>query len=151
MALHVDIDYPEMLALIARTVYEELELEVPDNERRGVVAFRVAEKVRITHGGGAPYIQKGDAYEKAKKYRAIYAAFNGSNLAAVARKFNLTEMRVRQILAEIDLEKRVLSRIKPGVDLVELASEFGISITRARRIKSNPLCGDEPQTQDLFV
>ncbi|MDD5297619.1 MAG: Mor transcription activator family protein [Rhodocyclaceae bacterium] len=99
MALQIDDDYPEVLALIARTAYDwmtdKLKLE---HQVASVYAFELAEEVRDVIGGSAPYIPKANSWVLSKRDREIYRRFTGDNYAQLARELDLTEMRIRQIV-----------------------------------------------------
>lgn len=111
MASHLILDdaYPEVLADIARTIHARL----MDDPRvklahpiAAEVAMAVAEHVRKNIGGVATYIPRGINYELTLRDREVWAEFKGDNYAELARKYDLTEMRVRQIVAQaIRLDK----------------------------------------------
>lgn len=100
MSLILDDDYPELLALIARTVYERLTRSLKLEHQPAVeAALDVAEAVRHGLGGASHiYVPKGRAYELSLRDREIYAKFRGDNYDQLARDFGLTEMRIRQII-----------------------------------------------------
>lgn len=99
--LILDESYPEVLADIARTVHEVL-MEHPRtrlaHQVAAEVALTVAEHVRKNIGGVATYIPRGMSYELTLRDREIWSDFTGDNYAALARKYDKTEMRVRQII-----------------------------------------------------
>ena len=101
-SLFLDESYPEVLADIARTVHEQL-MEHPKlrlaHPLAAEVAMTVAETVRKNIGGVATYIPRGMSYDLSKRDREIWADFKGDNHAELARKYDLTEMRIRQIVA----------------------------------------------------
>lgn len=86
----------------------------------GELAELAAAQVRYlsAHMGGAGiYLAKGLQTMLAARDELIYARFDGRNYAALARQHDLTEMRVRQIVAEQrarDLARRQ-GRL-PGID-----------------------------------
>lgn len=99
MALMLDDDYPEALALIANAAYTWLiEHMSIDHQRAAEAALSIAERARKELGGGHQYIPKGRDYELSRRDRQIYAKFRGDNFTQLAREFELTEMRVRQIV-----------------------------------------------------
>ncbi len=68
--------------------------------------------------GGVPiYFAKGLAMHISARDRELYARFNGHNHRALARVYDITETRVRQIIAAIERE-RFLARQNtlPGFD-----------------------------------
>lgn len=105
MANHLFLDdsYPEVLADIARTIHEQLMLHPACKLPHPIaaeVAMYVAEHVRKNIGGVATYIPRGLSYELTLRDREMWAEFKGDNYAALARKFDLTEMRTRQIITQ---------------------------------------------------
>jgi Mor family transcriptional regulator len=58
-------------------------------------------------GGEQIYIHKLAELAKASRDRDIVAAFNGRNHLELARKYNLTSKRIRQILAAAGPSKRI--------------------------------------------
>ena len=109
--LHLDDDYPEALAVIAVAAYDWL-VAPPlklDHQAASEAALSIAEAARVGLGGGDIYIPKGQAYMLRRRDLQIYAKFRGDNIGALAREFDLTEMRVRQIVdrcREADIKSR---------------------------------------------
>lgn len=105
MAEHLFLDdsYPEVLADIARTIHEQL-MEDPraklPHQVAAEVALSVTEHVRRRIGGAATYIPRGHSYELTLRDREIWSEFKGDNYSELARKYDITEMRVRQIMAQ---------------------------------------------------
>lgn len=101
-SLFLDESYPEVLADIARTIHEELmsdqRIQLP-HPLAAEIALKVAEHVRRNIGGVATYIPRGMSYELTLRDRQMWAEFRGDNYAELARKYDKTEMRVRQIIA----------------------------------------------------
>lgn len=77
--------------------------------------------VQVTHaaqeiGGRQIYISRGVS-DLSERDRAICGEFNGRNHAALAKKYDLTEMRVRQILEAFQKEDYARRQGKlPGLD-----------------------------------
>jgi len=118
--LILDDAYPEVLADIAREIHQRL-MEHPlvklPHATAAEVALGVAEHVRKNIGGVATYIPRGLAYELSIRDREIYAKFNGDNYHTLARDYDMTEMRVRQIVAQalrLDRAKRQQSLFEVG-------------------------------------
>ncbi|OFJ46404.1 hypothetical protein BA896_021870 [Janthinobacterium lividum] len=105
MASHLFLDdsYPEVLADIARTIHERL-MEDPRiklaHPIAAEVAMSVAEHVRKNIGGVATYIPRGMSYELTMRDREMWADFKGDNYNELARKYDITEMRARQIITQ---------------------------------------------------
>lgn len=56
-------------------------------------------------GGEAIYFAKGLAMHVSARDRELYAKFNGHNHRELAKAYNITETRVRQIIAAIERER----------------------------------------------
>jgi Mor family transcriptional regulator len=98
-SLFLDESYPEVLADIARTVHERLMARARlAHQEAAEIALDVAEHVRKNIGGVATYIPRGLSYELSLRDRQIWSEFKGDNHAELARKYDMTEMRVRQII-----------------------------------------------------
>lgn len=99
--LFLDASYPDVLADIARTVHQHL-MSNPRiklaHQLAAEIAMETAEHVRKNIGGVATYIPRGMNYELTLRDREIWADFKGDNYAELARKYDKTEMRVRQII-----------------------------------------------------
>ncbi|QDF95156.1 hypothetical protein CJ010_00605 [Azoarcus sp. DD4] len=99
MSLMLDDDYPEALGLIATAAYAWLTTRLKlDHQPAAEAALSIAEAARKELGGGMLYIPKGTAWELSARDREIYARFRGDNYDQLAREFQLTEMRIRQIV-----------------------------------------------------
>jgi Mor family transcriptional regulator len=99
MALMLDDDYPEILAAAARAAYawmtEHLKM---DHQPAAEAAFAIAEAIRTEVGGAYEYIPKGQTWMLSRRDRDLYAKFRGDNYRQLAREYQLSEMRVRQIV-----------------------------------------------------
>ena len=62
------------------------------------LALRIAEEISQSWGGTAPYITSGTYRER--RDQLIAECFDGSNFIDLARRFGISERRVRYILAE---------------------------------------------------
>ena len=100
MSLVLDDDYPLVLSLIAKSAYDALlERARLDPQTAGEIALAISENVRTNLGGGVPvYIPKGHYWAASKRHREIWDKFKGDNYQALAKEYNLTEMRIRQIV-----------------------------------------------------
>lgn len=56
-------------------------------------------------GGEAIYFAKGLAMHVSSRDRELFARFNGRNHRDLAKRYDITEMRVRQIVAAIERER----------------------------------------------
>jgi Mor family transcriptional regulator len=99
VALIIDDDYPELLALIANAAYTWLTLRLKfDHQTAAEAALSIAEAARKELGGGHLYLPKGQEWELSRRDREIYGKFRGDNYTQLAREYRLTEMRIRQII-----------------------------------------------------
>lgn len=64
----------------------------------GIANYRVLIK---TYGGFCIYIPKSDAFEKNDRNEKIRSEFNGYNFRQLAIKYELTEVTIRRIVADI--------------------------------------------------
>lgn len=106
MSLNSDIDesahaYPELLADLADQIATRLVALGVVKEQAAEVGMETAENIR-THWSGHPiYIPKGSAYDFSRRDLEIFGKFNGRNHAALAREYNLTVMRIYQIVKAV--------------------------------------------------
>jgi len=98
--------YPEALQLIALAVYSSLSARKTEHQAAAEAAFAASESVRQQIGGAKIYIPKGEYYEADRRADEIYQRFNGRNSASLAREYDLSEERIRQICAERMLAER---------------------------------------------
>ncbi len=99
--------YPDFLQHVVIAVHDYLTInKLADHQKALEAAFGAADRVRQQAGGGRAYIAKGTYYEAELRAQEIYARFNGRNGHHLAREFDLTEERVRQICTERMLAER---------------------------------------------
>lgn len=108
-----DPAYPERLREVAVYLYlqliEEPELVTLGLPRLASLALAQTERLSCEIGGGNFYMHKGQSYRLSLRDRKIWSDFNGTNYINLAKKYNLSEMRIRQILDEIrrqEIERR---------------------------------------------
>lgn len=98
--------YPEQLRDVATVLFVELQNLVAGPamppER---TALALTEALSRELGGGSWYMNKGHLYRLSKRDEQIVAEFTGTNLHLLARKHNLCETRLRQILKTAQAEK----------------------------------------------
>jgi Mor family transcriptional regulator len=63
-------------------------------------------KLVEVYGGMTIYIQKRDSFVRAARNEDIRRRFDGSNYKRLAQEHNLSEVAVRQIVADIDQKMR---------------------------------------------
>jgi Mor family transcriptional regulator len=98
-----DPKYPDRLREMATVLFLELKArgtELPPHE----LALALTERVSLDLGGGQFYMHKGSSYRLAPRDREIAAEYRGWNLGVLAKKHNLTEMRIRQIVDQVQRE-----------------------------------------------
>jgi Mor family transcriptional regulator len=107
--LILDAAYPEVLADIAREIHARLmddpRVKLP-HQVAAEIALGVAEHVRRNIGGVSLYIPRGHAYEATQREQQIYRDFKGDNYQELARQYDLTEMRIRQIVNQVGAVER---------------------------------------------
>jgi len=124
--LHALLDpaYPENLRLVAEYLFMQLVededvVELPINPARlarlALLALRLAERLSAELGGMNFYFNKGIRYRASMRDREMFARFNGRNFDELARAYNLTPMRVRQIIAAMMAEE--IARRQGKLDL----------------------------------
>lgn len=103
--------YPDRLREMATVLYLAL-LDHGHTTDAPQLALQLTEALSTSLGGGSFYMHKGTAFRKAKEQadrdQQIRAEFRGYNLAMLAHKHGLTEVRIRQILG--DTEEQLASR-----------------------------------------
>jgi Mor family transcriptional regulator len=62
------------------------------------IGAEVAESVRQTFAGELLYMPKGRFQMVEKKYRELWAAFNGTNVKELAHRFDMTEQHVYRVI-----------------------------------------------------
>lgn len=96
--------YPELLADLADQVAAKLTEAGIDVERAAEIGFSIAEHIRINWSGQNLYLPKGVQYQLSRRYIEIFERFNGINHEALAREYNLTVMRIYQIVKAVRAE-----------------------------------------------
>ena len=100
----MDPSVPEIWLDLAELTFAVLRAS-PDaapltSEQVARCAVLVAYQVAANLGGQSIYVPAGVMVVSSQKKRAVVAAFEGHNHAALAREHRVTETRIRQILAE---------------------------------------------------
>lgn len=106
--LYLPENYPTILAEIAEIIRLRLRQEsCLEDDKACQIALDAAEHVRQQFGGQASiYIPIGLSYDCAQRDLEIYSAWTGHNFSEVAKKFKLSEMRVRQIVRYVSAHER---------------------------------------------
>lgn len=107
-----DSAYPERLRDVATCLYLQLLAErLPGIAPPALagIALRQTELLSQELGGGNFYMHKGTSYRLSVRDREMCGRFKGNNFPELARAYDLTEQRVRQIVAawqREELERR---------------------------------------------
>lgn len=96
-----DKSYPELLADLADQVAAKLAELGTDMEKAADIGFAVAEHIRGNWSGQSLYLPKGVQYDISRRDIEIFERFNGTNHEALAREYNLTVMRIYQIIKAV--------------------------------------------------
>jgi len=95
-------DYPEVLSdlreQIAVALTKRTELSGVEVSSASQI---VIEELRHHWGGQQIYVPKGLGFQLESRDLQIYREFNGQNLNELARKYDLTVKRLRQIVKEV--------------------------------------------------
>ncbi|HEU4601560.1 MAG TPA: Mor transcription activator family protein [Steroidobacteraceae bacterium] len=111
MSQESELEYPELLELIAGIVGEALEKNGSSEQDAARIAYEAAETVRRTIGGHQIYLPKGKRYELSQRDLQIWNDFNGRNIHMLARKHDLTVKQIYAIIAKVRLQQS--KRVQP--------------------------------------
>jgi Mor family transcriptional regulator len=90
--------YPDVLEAMAQAAAQVLLGKGQAKEDAQATAYEITERIRTTVGGTNTYIPRGQDFELGKRDEEIYRKFNGRNYFELAQEFQLTEVRVRDIV-----------------------------------------------------
>ncbi|MDP1681060.1 MAG: Mor transcription activator family protein [Burkholderiales bacterium] len=96
--------YPELLADLADQIACKLLEFGIEPERAAEAGFAAAEHIRANWSGQSLYVPKGVEYELSKRDMVIFERCNGRNHEVLAREYNLTVMRIYQIIKAVKAE-----------------------------------------------
>lgn len=99
----MDPSFPELWADISVIIFTRLLKGKPDfssHESIAKTAIEITTDMGLELGGYMYYFPKGKYAKAASKARKIQTEFNGRNHKELAKKYALTEARIRQILAQ---------------------------------------------------
>jgi len=96
--------YPELLADLADQVAARLVDNGVEIERAADIGLAIAEHVRTNWSGQSLYLPKGVQYDITRRDLEIFERFNGTNHEPLAREYNLTVMRIYQIVKAVRAE-----------------------------------------------
>ena len=102
--MEANTTYPELLADLADQVALKLTEAGVQPTKAADIGFAAAEHIR-EHWGGMPiYLPKGVTYGYSQRDLELYERFNGRNHHALAKEYNLTVMRIYQIVKRVRAE-----------------------------------------------
>lgn len=96
--------YPELLADLADQVAVKLVEQGIEAERAAEIGLAAAEHIRANWSGQSLYLPKGVQYDLSRRDMEIFERFNGTNHEVLAREYNLTVMRIYQIIKAVKAE-----------------------------------------------
>lgn len=100
--------YPEQLADIGSIIAEGISRAGVERERIPGVVFEITEHIRREFGGCAFYLARGKRYELSQKQERIWREFSGTNYQHLARKHELSEVQIRNIVKRAKERDRLL-------------------------------------------
>jgi Mor family transcriptional regulator len=98
--------YPELLEHIGQIVYRDLIERGVHPKIAEVLALQVGDSICAEVGGTQIYIPRAISYRLSLRDAEIFNEFRGDNYAQLARKHNLSEMQVRNIINRCIEEER---------------------------------------------
>lgn len=101
MNAKAEIEYPELLADLARIVSEVLRKNGRSNDDSDRIALEAAEAVRRDWGGGLMYIPKGVQFTLAQRDLEIWNDFRGDNVRELAHKYHLSDKQIYSVIAKV--------------------------------------------------
>lgn len=87
----------QMVGRIIWSAAAQAPLTVVDAQR---IAFEITEGLRREHGGGQFYLARNLDHDLEPRDLEIWRKFNGKNYFELAKEFNLSDVRVREIIEE---------------------------------------------------
>ena len=110
--LVLDPDFPEMLGTIAHAIYEALVGLSVGNDEAQRMTYVLIDAVRKRVGGSSFYLPSGKEWDAKLRRLSVLAdlAANPGRYREVARRHNLSEVRVRDIEKESREERRALTK-----------------------------------------
>lgn len=107
--MYQNISGDDVFEGLALAVASELEKEKIAKDVAILIAVQVTQQMRLHLGGQTVYFPKSWAATKNARDQEIFKAFDGTNYQALAMQYQLTEMRIRQIVGraiQVDRERR---------------------------------------------
>lgn len=98
----LDASYPPRLREVAECLYAQLindgELQHYERSKLARLAIEQTEYLSQELGGVTFYMVKGTSHKASRRDNAVWQRFDGSNYDDLAREFQISVMRVRQII-----------------------------------------------------
>jgi Mor family transcriptional regulator len=98
LKLDIPEGYPELLGQMMTVAGETLHRRGIGADQAAELAFEVMEAIRTELGGVQHYLPKAVRWELSARDKKIYKEWTGINFRALAIKYKLTEVRVRDIV-----------------------------------------------------
>lgn len=111
LELVMDEAYPARLREVAERLFLQLvdeEEQPPEGaraQRLAEIALRQTERLSMELGGGNFYMHKGVSFRLTPRNREMCAKFTGNNYDVLALQYGLSDMRVRQIIGDWQVEQ----------------------------------------------
>lgn len=104
----LDANYPARLREVAECLYMQLiddkELQHYERSKLAQLAINQTEYLSQELGGVTFYMVKGTSHKYSQRDKAVWERFNGQNYEDLAREFQISVMRVRQIVEKMRAE-----------------------------------------------
>ena len=104
----LDDTYPARLREVAECLFmrllDEPELQHCDRSKLARLAISQTEFLSQELGGITFYMVKGTSYKASQRDKAVWERFNGRNYEDLAQEFQISVMRVRQIVEKMRQE-----------------------------------------------
>lgn len=97
---------PPLIVFVAARLEKEIGGRLSNAQE---AAKRCAAECRQRIGGAYMYVSRGSTVKRASRDQQIWRAFTGANYRALSKQFDLSEMRIRQIVAR-ERERRAQGR-----------------------------------------
>lgn len=113
-------EYPELLEELGGILGDALVRHGLKKDQAADIAWDAVENVRKAWGGRPVYIPKGELFELAGRDQEIYELYRQLwPYLALAKKYDRTEMRIRQIIKRVSMARR--QQVEPQGTLFPVA------------------------------
>ncbi|HRD66677.1 MAG TPA: Mor transcription activator family protein [Candidatus Competibacter sp.] len=106
--------YPKILSDLADCIRQRLCRNLPADQAENL-SLAIAEDIRYQFGGLLIYIPKGEAFDRARRNKAIVAAFDGKNHSTLARRYGLCLSKIYDIVDPANKPEAGRSRKKQDI------------------------------------